>query len=162
MLTQMETQELAAEIEVFLKREVSDANAATRLRNLPPHMARHVLNRGSLLGARDTAAVLNSRIRDAMLIGQGTLPIMSAAAAAHAPGRQAAGHSSMDAFITRYNLDAQCAQMLRQLPPHLQAVAVELPMHEARNPNAFVMAQLQMPTFRQGAAAGLPQMFQVI
>lgn len=153
----METQELAAEIEVFLKREVSDANAATRLRNLPPHMARHVLNRGSLLGARDTAAVLNSRIRDAMLIGQGTLPI-----AAHAPGRQAAGHSSLDAFITRHNLDSQCAQLLKQLPPHLQAVAVELPMHEARNPNAFVMAQLQMPTFRQGAAAGLPQMFQVI
>lgn len=158
----MQTQEIAAEIEVFLKQNVVDANAGTRLRNLPPHMARHVLNRGSLLGARDTGAVLNSRIRDAMLVGQGSMPLLSVAATAHAPGRNSAASSGIESLIARYNIDAQCAQMLRQLPVHLQALAMEMPLHEARNPSAVVMSQLQLPAFRQGAAAGAPQMFQVI
>ena len=49
-------------------------------------------------------------------------------------------HPGVEALIIRHRLDAQCAQQLRQLPLPLQVVAADLPVHEARNPSAFVMA----------------------
>ena len=75
------------------------------------------------------------------------------------PQLQLQVHPAVEALILRFGLDAQCAQQLRQLPLQLQAsaalaalipaivtpscfqaVAAELPVHEARNPSAFVMA----------------------
>jgi len=154
-------QEPSAEVEAFLLMNPVEANAAARMRNLPPHMARHVIQRGSLLGARDTAAVLNSRIRDAIQASQTPASIMPTPHSGSSSGHS--GHAGIESLISRFNIDAQCAQMLRALPPHLQAMAAELPVQEARNASAFVMAQLQSPRFRQGTApANGPQMFQVV
>lgn len=140
------------EVEAFLAMNPVDPPAASRFRALAPQMQRQVLTRGSLLGARDASAVLNSRIRDAMQGG--------GAPAAAAVG----GHPGIDAMIQRYVLDAQCAQMLKALPQHLQEQACNLPVHEARNPSAFVMAQLQSPTgrFRQGAPPPPPPPFSAL
>jgi len=148
------------EVEAFLAMNPVEGHAGMRLRTLPAHIARLVIHRGSLLGARDPAAVLNSRIRDAMQGGQVSLPMMPSIPPP--PGGHSS-HSGIEVLISRYNIDAQCGQMLRALPPHLQAQASELPMHEARNPSAFMMAQLQLPRFRQGMAApGGPAMFAVV
>merc|ERR1711862_460629 len=111
------------------------------MRNLPSHMARHIIQRGSLLGARDPAAVLNSRIRDAIQASQTSVPAMPPPHSGSSSGHS--GHAGIESLISRFNIDAQCAQMLRALPPHLQAMAAELPLQEARNASAFVMAQLQ-------------------
>merc|ERR1712228_113585 len=105
-------------------------------------------DRGALHGARNASAVLNSRIQDA-IAGAGcagaplTLP--------PPPSTGSGMHLGIEGLITRYNLDASCANMLRNLPPHMQIVAADLPVHEARNPSAFVMAQL-----RQAQAQGMP------
>lgn len=148
------------EVEAFLAMNPVEGHAGMRLRTLPSHIARQVIHRGSLLGARDPAAVLNSRIRDAMQGGQVSLPMMPSVPPP--PGGHS-GHSGIELLISRYNIDSQCVQLLRALPPHLQALAAELPMHEARNPSAFLMAQLQLPRFRQGTAApGAPPMFAVV
>jgi len=44
----------------------------------------------------------------------------------------------------RYNLDARAATTLRMLKPDQQRAAAQLPLHEARNPSAFIMAQVAM------------------
>eukprot|EP00929_Paragymnodinium_shiwhaense_P108238 TRINITY_DN74566_c0_g1_i1.p1 TRINITY_DN74566_c0_g1~~TRINITY_DN74566_c0_g1_i1.p1 ORF type:complete len:865 (-),score=176.11 TRINITY_DN74566_c0_g1_i1:35-2629(-) len=138
------------EIEAFLTMNNVDMNAGQRLRNLPRHIQRAVLERGSLNGARDPSAVLGSRIRDATQGQSGTVGVTMPSIGSL--GLISTGHSGIDQMIARYGIDAQCAQMLRQLPAHLQAMAAELPVHEARNPSAFVMSQLQSPRFRNAPA----------
>lgn len=140
------------EVEAFLAANPVEPHAAQRLRTLPPEMQRLVLERGSLLGARDPSAVLISRVRDAMAGGAQGLGLGVPAPPPVSPGGL---HQGIEALIVRYGLDARCAQMLRALPPDKQALAAELPMHEARNPSAFVMAQLQLPHF-QRSAVGAP------
>lgn len=139
------------EVETFLSMNSVELHAATKLRGLPRHLQRQVLDRGSLMGARDPSAVLISRVRDAMMSSAQTIPSMPILTMTLPNGQQV--HPAVEALIIRYGLDAQCAQQLRQLPLQLQAVAAELPVHEARNPSAFVMAQLQLPKFKQAAKA---------
>lgn len=139
------------EVETFLSMNSVELHAATKLRGLPRHLQRQVLDRGSLMGARDPSAVLISRVRDAMMSSAQTMPSMPILTMTLPNGQQV--HPAVEALIIRYGLDAQCAQQLRQLPLQLQAVAAELPVHEARNPSAFVMAQLQLPRFKQAAKA---------
>jgi len=139
------------EVETFLSMNSVEPHAATKLRALPRHLQRQVLDRGSLMGARDPSAVLISRVRDAMMSSAHTMPSMPLLTMTLPNGQQV--HPAVEALIIRYALDAQCAQQLRQLPLQLQAVAAELPVHEARNPSAFVMAQLQLPRFKQAAKA---------
>lgn len=128
------------EVEFFLQQNPVEPHAASRLRALPPDMQRVVMQRGSLQGARNPSAVIISRIRDAsnlslLEMGGGVLP----AAFPH----NGPVHPGVEMLIARYGLDARCAQTLRSLPPEKQAMAAELPMHEARNPSAYVMAHLQ-------------------
>lgn len=139
------------EVEMFLSMNTVESHAATKLRSLPRNLARQVLDRGSLMGARDPSAVLISRVRDAMMSSAHTTPSLPLVTMMLPNGQQV--HPAVEALIIRYGLDAQCAQQLRQLPLPLQAVAAELPVHEARNPSAFVMAQLQLPRFKQAAKA---------
>ncbi|CAK9095866.1 unnamed protein product [Durusdinium trenchii] len=139
------------EVEMFLSMNTVESHAATKLRSLPRNLQRQVLDRGSLMGARDPSAVLISRVRDAMMSSAHTTPSLPLVTMMLPNGQQV--HPAVEALIIRYGLDAQCAQQLRQLPLPLQAVAAELPVHEARNPSAFVMAQLQLPRFKQAAKA---------
>ncbi|CAJ1343670.1 unnamed protein product [Effrenium voratum] len=143
--------ELNPEVETFLSMNTVEAHAASKLRTLPRKLQRQVLDRGSLMGARDPSAVLISRVRDAMMSSAQSLPSMPMVTMTLPNGQQV--HPAAEALILRHGLDAQCAQQLRQLPLQLQAVAAELPVHEARNPSAFVMAQLQLPKFKQAARA---------
>lgn len=139
--------EPSVEVEAFLAVNPVEAHAAARLRALPNPLQWMVFERGSLQGARDPSAVLISRVRDAMLQGAATLGIIGVPAAALINGV----HPGVEMLIVRHSLDSQCAHALRNLPLPLQAVAAELPVQEARNPSAFVMAQLQQPRFRQQA-----------
>merc|ERR1712166_1421021 len=90
------------EVEAFLAMNPVEGHAGMRLRTLPAHIARQVIHRGSLLGARDPAAVLNSRIRDAMQGGQVSLPMMPTGMPM--PPTHA-GHTGMEALIARYGID---------------------------------------------------------
>eukprot|EP00439_Symbiodinium_sp_Y106_P051705 s106_g6.t3 len=139
------------EVEHFLSLNSVEPHAAAKLRSLPRALQRSVLERGSLMGARDPSAVLISRVRDIMMSTAHAMPTLPIVSVTLPNGQQV--HPGVEALILRFGLDAQCAQQLRQLPLQLQAVAAELPVHEARNPSAFVMAQLQLPRFKQAAAA---------
>lgn len=142
------------EVEAFLEMNPVQPHAANQLRGLPPHLQRVVLARGSLMSARDRSAVLTSRISDALTGSSGMRA--SPSGGMPAPGMPAPGmpapapvqptnvHPGIEALIATYNLDARCSQMLRMLPPDKQATAAQLPVHEARNPSAFVMAQIQL------------------
>lgn len=145
-----------SEVEAFLAQNPVEPHAAARLRSLPSELQRRVLERGSLFGARDPSAVLISRVRDATAGGAYSLGMMGLPMKPAMPPAMPMGaaHPGLEMLIARYNLDIRCAQMLRSLPPDKQAVAAELPVHEARNPSAFVMAQLQLPHFALRAAAG--------
>jgi len=127
------------ECEQFLASNPVDPEAAARLRALPPHLQRIVLDRGPLFGTKNPSAVLIVRIRDAEKGG----PNINQALGAPAPPPQHHSHPGIEGMISKYSLDARAAQMLRCLPPQQQAMAAEFPLHEARNPSAFVMAQLQ-------------------
>merc|ERR1712232_398371 len=134
--------------EAFLSMNTVEASAGVRLRMLPPHVQRQVMDRGALHGARNASAVLNSRIQDAIAgAGSAGAPLSMRPPPTAGPGMSL----GIEGLIARYNLDASCANMLRNLPPHMQAMAADLPVHEARNPSAFVMAQL-----RQAQAQGIP------
>lgn len=133
------------EVEAFLSVNPVETHAAAKLRSLPKHLQRIVMDRGSLGGARDPSAVLISRVRDTA--GSASTMTMPMVTMTLPSGLTV--HPGVELLIARYGLDAQCAQQLRQLPLQLQAMAAELPVHEARNPSAFVMAQLQLPRFRQ-------------
>lgn len=131
------------EIEAFLAMNPVDPEAASRLRSLPPHLQRCVLDRGPLFGTKNPSAVLIVRIRDSEK-GRG----MDGLGMPAAPPSMNAD-PNIERMIMHYNLDARAASMLRSLTPAQQALAAELPLHEARNPSAFVMAQLQLPRFTQ-------------
>jgi len=158
------------EVEAFLAMNPVEPHAANQLRGLPPHLQRVVLARGSLMSARDKSAVLTSRISDALTgnsghnsgrnFGHMPMPMdfgpsfgqmppdfgdnAGLGAPLPAPSVPSHVHPGIEALIARYNLDARCSAMLRMLPPDRQARAAELPVHEARNPSAFVMAQIQL------------------
>lgn len=140
------------EVDAFLAANPVEGHASLRLRTIPIHLQREVMSRGSLLGARDPSAVLISRIRDAMVAGERAAGLLSMTAS---NPFGAVSNPGVEALISRYSLDAQVSTLLRALPPHLQQMAADLPVHEARNPSAFVMAQLQLPRFRQ-AQMGMP------
>merc|ERR1712107_50234 len=124
--------------------------ASVRLRALPPHIARIVLDRGPLQGTRNPSSVLIVRIRDAERGNTNA----SQGLGVPAPPPTALGDSRIENMITQYNLDARAAGMLRTLTPDQQKMAAELPLHEARNPSAFVMAQLHLRL--SGGASGVP------
>ncbi|CAE7033725.1 unnamed protein product [Symbiodinium natans] len=58
---------LAAEVETFLATANVDGEAAQRLRVMPAHQQRMVMDRGPIAGSRAPAGVLVARIRDAEL-----------------------------------------------------------------------------------------------
>lgn len=128
------------EVEAFLTINTVEPHAANQLRGLPAHLQRVVMARGSLMSARDRSAVLTSRISDALTGNASGLGVPAPAPL----GGVGTAHPGIEALIARYSLDARCAAMLRMLPPDKQARAAELPVHEARNPSAFVMAQIQL------------------
>mmetsp|Transcript_31511 Transcript_31511/g.94780 ORF Transcript_31511/g.94780 Transcript_31511/m.94780 type:complete len:210 (-) Transcript_31511:32-661(-) len=131
------------EVELFLAAGGVDGEAAARLRALAPQLQRAVLDRGPVVGTRNPSSVVISRIRELEAGRAG--PAWPAAA----PGPPAS--PEVEALIAKHRLDAQAAGLLRRLPPERQRAALELPVHEARNPSAFVVAQLSAP--RPGAAA---------
>jgi hypothetical protein len=53
------------EVETFLQLNTVDPEAAMRLRALPPHLQRRVLERGDLRHTRNPSAVLITRLREA-------------------------------------------------------------------------------------------------
>mmetsp|Transcript_71580 Transcript_71580/g.158295 ORF Transcript_71580/g.158295 Transcript_71580/m.158295 type:complete len:179 (+) Transcript_71580:1-537(+) len=137
---------LSTEVEAFIQMSQVDAESAQRLRTLAPHLQRLVVDRGPVAGSRNPSSVLICRIRDAEMgrvgtpgVGTGALAASAAAAAFQPPNPQ------IEALISRYKIDANASNFLRQLTPAKQKQACELPLHEARNPSAFIMTQLATP-----------------
>lgn len=139
------------EIEQFLALSQVDSGAAARLRNLPARLQRSVLDRGPLIGTKNPAAVLITRIRDAEQgrVGDGVGIV--------APPPPLLADPAIERLIHHYKLDARAATMLRGLSPAQQQAAVTLPLHDARNPSAFVMHQLQTPRFTQLRGPVVPE-----
>lgn len=133
------------ETELFLAAGGVDGEAALRLRALPPHLQRVVIERGPVTGTRNPSSVVISRIREVEM-GRLTPGVAAYGVASFAPmfAPNPVPNPEVEKFITKYNLDAQAASMLRKLPLDQQRLALEMPIQEARNPSAFVMTQLSL------------------
>lgn len=138
----------AVEVEAFLQMNTVDPEAAMRLRALPPHLQRRVLERGDLLHTRNPSAVLIARVRDAEggVLSQDGL-------GQPAPPPTADCHPGVEALIGRYSLDARAAGVLRSLPRSKQDAAAQMDLSDARRPSAFVMAQLTQAKILDDPAA---------
>merc|ERR1719242_715634 len=101
----------ATDVEMFLQTNVVDPEASMRLRGLPVHLQRRVLERGDLRHTRNPSAVLIARVRDAEsgVLSQDGL-------GQPAPPPVGDCHAGIEALISRYNLDARAAGVLRSLP----------------------------------------------
>lgn len=136
-----------AEVEAFLALNPVDPEAALRLRKLSASIQRKVIERGDLQQARNASAMLIARMRDAEsgALSQDGL-------GAPAPPPTGASHAGVEALISQYGLDASVAAKLRALPVGKQDLAAGLDLSGARNPSAFVMAQLTQGKFTEGQA----------
>jgi len=126
------------EVERFIAANPVDPMAAARLRSAAPAIARIVLDRGPLGGARNPASVLLARIRDAETGRTGVQPGVGLPA----PPPGSGADPEVERLIAKYRLDARAAASVRALTPEQQRSVAQLPLHEARNPSAFVMAQV--------------------
>eukprot|EP00418_Pyrodinium_bahamense_P015149 CAMPEP_0179106256 /NCGR_PEP_ID=MMETSP0796-20121207/49396_1 /TAXON_ID=73915 /ORGANISM="Pyrodinium bahamense, Strain pbaha01" /LENGTH=400 /DNA_ID=CAMNT_0020804281 /DNA_START=34 /DNA_END=1234 /DNA_ORIENTATION=+ len=143
----------SGDVEAFLQTNVVDPEAAMRLRALSPHLQRRVLERGDLRHTRNPSAVLIARVRDAE---SGVLS-QDGLGQQHHPQLFGDCHAGVEALISRYNLDARAAGVLRALPKHKQDIASQIDLTDARRPSAFIMAQLAQAKFLDDAVlfAGL-------
>jgi len=126
-------------VEQFLAISGADGESAQRLRMLPANYQRIVIERGPILGSRNPSSVLIARIRDVEM-GRITAPPPGFGASALSIG--GSGNPEIEKLIRQHNLDASAAGMLRGLPPEKQRIALQLPLHEVRNPSAMVMKEL--------------------
>merc|ERR1712226_1081241 len=92
------------EVETFLLMNPVDPEAATRLRSLPPHLQRVVMDRGPLMGTRNPSSVLIVRIRDAET-GRGVGMPNGLGMPAPPPTRLT--DPNIERMIIQYNLDAR-------------------------------------------------------
>jgi len=129
---------LAAEVDQFLCMAGAVENeAAQRLRVLPAHFQKMVMERGPIAGTTNPTGVLVARIRDAEL-GRAA-PGLQGALPQNIP---ASSNPEIEKMITKWNLDYKASAMLRMLPTHKHDVALAIPIDKARNFSAFVIAQL--------------------
>eukprot|EP00930_Biecheleria_cincta_P001963 TRINITY_DN103034_c0_g1_i1.p1 TRINITY_DN103034_c0_g1~~TRINITY_DN103034_c0_g1_i1.p1 ORF type:complete len:525 (-),score=90.30 TRINITY_DN103034_c0_g1_i1:104-1678(-) len=128
---------LAAEVEQFLCIAAVEGEAAQRLRVLPAHIQRMVMERGPIAGTANPTGSLIARIRDAEL-GR-TAPGLQGAMPQNIP---ASTNPEIEKMITKWNLDYKASSMLRLIPSHKHELALAIPIDKARNHSAFVIAQL--------------------
>merc|ERR1712232_1103449 len=122
----------------FIVNNRLDSNAAIKLRSLPDHIRRAVLDRGDLSDARNPNAVLMGRIRDAETAHNKGATL--AATSGGPPG-------SLDAFIFENRLDTIAADRLRRLTDEQQQRVMERGnLTDARNPNAVLMGRIREAT----------------
>jgi len=133
------------ETELFLAAGGVDGEAALRLRALPPHLQRVVIERGPVTGTRNPSSVVISRIREVEM-GRLTPSPGQSGLASFAPQYQplSVPNPEIEKFITTHSIDPQASSMLRKLSPEQQRVALKMPIKDARNKSAFVMTQLSM------------------
>lgn len=129
---------IAQEVEAFLNCAGVDGEAAQRLRVMPAHQQRLVMNRGPIGGTRAPSAVLISRIRDAELgrtgpPGSGNIP---------ANGGAPSSNPEIEKLISKWNLDAKASFMLRSLPNDKHDLVLKISFEKARNPSAYVITQM--------------------
>merc|ERR1712232_511309 len=125
------------EVNAFCVMNNIDPDAAVHLKTMSPDLQKKVLERGDLSHARNPSAVLIARMRDAK---SGTSHRDGLGMPAPAPTGNC--HPGIETLISRFSLDARCAQMLRNLPKHKQDVAATMDLTLARRPSAYVMSQL--------------------
>jgi len=138
----------STEVEQFLAISGSDGESAQRLRMLPANYQRIVMERGPILGSRNPSSVLIARIRDVEM-GRITAPPPGFGGSNLMLG--SSSNPEIEKLIKQYNLDPSAAGMLRSLPPERQRIALQLPLHEVRNPSAMVMKEMAASNANQAA-----------
>jgi len=123
-----------SEVERFLNDNQVDGEAAVRFRTLAPQLQRIIMDRGPIVGTRNPSSVLIARVRDVEMGRTGNTDMIAPTT-----------NPEIEKIIFQYSLDEKAAQLLRSLPPEHQRLVFEIPLHEARNPSAFLMAQLSQP-----------------
>merc|ERR1740121_3496939 len=116
------------EVEAFLAQNPVEQHAASRLRGLPPHQQRLVLERGTLNTARDPSAVLITRIRDAVASGS--------------QGPVTHTNPEVEDFLQKNRVEQHAAVRLRQLNLQQQKLVMERgSLNSARDPSAVLVSR---------------------
>ncbi|CAE7569585.1 hypothetical protein AK812_SmicGene34361 [Symbiodinium microadriaticum] len=129
---------LAAEVETFLATAMVDGQAAQRLRCMPAHQQRMVMDRGPIAGSRAPEGVLVARIRDAELGRAGP----GAMGAIPMNGGPPSSNPEIEKFISKWSLDVKASWMLRSLPPDKHETVLKMSVEKARNPSAYIISQM--------------------
>eukprot|EP00928_Gymnodinium_smaydae_P017949 TRINITY_DN16841_c2_g2_i1.p1 TRINITY_DN16841_c2_g2~~TRINITY_DN16841_c2_g2_i1.p1 ORF type:complete len:467 (+),score=108.43 TRINITY_DN16841_c2_g2_i1:137-1537(+) len=142
---------IASSVEALLASCAVDAEAADRVRALPPPLQQMVLQRGPIAHERNPSAALLARIREAEMqqrvqpaLGAGYAPPGAGALAhgdEHTPARKSA-KMTIETLIKEYKLSAGCAWMLRALPPDKQKLAARIDPSGQDDPSAYVAEQM--------------------
>ncbi|CAK0838152.1 unnamed protein product [Prorocentrum cordatum] len=126
------------EIEVFLKEcGYVEQQACQRFRGLPAHLQRAIMERGAIGGCDNPTAIMVSRINDAesgVICASATENLLDLI-----PQRK---NDEIEKLIKERQLDHNCALKLRSLTPAQQKFALTIPLHECKNPSAFILANL--------------------
>eukprot|EP00928_Gymnodinium_smaydae_P051251 TRINITY_DN3478_c0_g1_i1.p1 TRINITY_DN3478_c0_g1~~TRINITY_DN3478_c0_g1_i1.p1 ORF type:complete len:276 (-),score=49.89 TRINITY_DN3478_c0_g1_i1:120-947(-) len=128
------------DVEAFIVKNNLDASAGAKLRGLPAHVQKLVLDRGDLSDARNPNAVLMGRIRAA----EQDAAAGAGGGVSAAPIPTGPPSTNVDQFIADNRLDVSAGDKLRSLPPDIQRAVMERGnLTDARNPNAMLMGRIR-------------------
>jgi len=127
-----------SEVETFLAMHQVEAHAVQKLRDLDPRLQRVVLEKGSMVDARDQTAVLIMRCARALKASpSGWMKGNIDDVAKHAVP---CGPAEVEAFLSMHQVQDHAAQKLRELDPRLQRVVLAKgSMSDARDQSAVLI-----------------------
>eukprot|EP00928_Gymnodinium_smaydae_P054197 TRINITY_DN38015_c0_g1_i1.p2 TRINITY_DN38015_c0_g1~~TRINITY_DN38015_c0_g1_i1.p2 ORF type:complete len:274 (-),score=45.55 TRINITY_DN38015_c0_g1_i1:199-1020(-) len=130
------------DVETFIQVNNLDASAGSKLRGLPEHIRRAVMERGNLQDARNPNAVLMGRIKEAEANagGGGGAPM----GGHQGPPPGSTPSTDVNVFIMENNIDTSAGEKLKALSPEIQKAVMERGnLTDARNPNAMLMGRIR-------------------
>eukprot|EP00931_Biecheleriopsis_adriatica_P065498 TRINITY_DN40019_c0_g1_i1.p1 TRINITY_DN40019_c0_g1~~TRINITY_DN40019_c0_g1_i1.p1 ORF type:complete len:1136 (+),score=222.43 TRINITY_DN40019_c0_g1_i1:72-3479(+) len=136
-------------VEDFLAESRADERACDALRGCPPEVQRHVIDRGTMEGARNPSALLLSRIREAEKDMQHRRPPPDTAFdRGRGDARGGRGNPNLEQdvedFLSQNEVDERAAEALRSAAPEAQEVVMRRgDLRTAKNPSAALLARLR-------------------
>jgi len=121
-----------------------DDRAAAALRGCPPEVQRHVIDRGSMEGARNPSALVLSRIRDAEKDLKHQAPRGGGGGGGGGRGRPHDVQAMVEDFLRANAVDDRAAEALRSADPGAQEAVINRgDLRTAKNPSAALLARLR-------------------
>lgn len=132
---------LASELEEFLQAASDlEVEVANRLRDMPPHLQQEVMRRGPL-DVRSPTSSLLSRMKQALEADRSGC-LRGRHNGGMRPVKQSA-KTAIEALINDFQLQPECAWMLRSLPPDKQKLAARIDPSGQADASGYVAEELK-------------------